>query len=218
MMQASARDWRTPMVVLVCGGVLLSLGMGIRHGFGLFLQPMTMDLGWGRETFAFAMAVQHLLWGASQPVAGMIADRYGAGRVLVAGTALYVAGLVLMAFSQTALGLTLSAGVLIGLGLSGTTFSVVLGVIGRAFPREKRTMAFGVAAAAGSFGQFAMLPVEQSLISGFGWFQALLVIAALAALMAPLSAALVERSGGAVESTAHQSTTEAIREALAHRG
>src|SRR3979409_638036 len=123
MTPSHTRDWRTPVAVLVCGGLLLARGMGIRHGFGLFLQPMTMDLGWGRQTFAFALALQNLLWGVAQPVSGMIADRYGAGRVLVAGTALYVAGLALMAFSQTGLGLSMSAGVLIGLGLSGTTFS-----------------------------------------------------------------------------------------------
>ncbi|HKA44542.1 MAG TPA: MFS transporter [Burkholderiales bacterium] len=214
----ATRNWRTPVIVLACGGLLLSLGMGIRHGFGLFLQPMTMDLGWGRETFAFALALQNLIWGVTQPLTGMIADRYGAGRVLVGGTALYVAGLVLMAFSQTGLGFSMSAGLLIGLGLSGTTFSVVLGVVGRAFPPEKRSMALGIAAAAGSFGQFAMLPVEQSLIGAFGWFDALLIIAAVATLMVPLSAGLVERHAEAAASTVRQSAAEATREAFHHRG
>lgn len=218
MTQPRTRDWRTPVVVLVCGGLLLSLGMGVRHGFGLFLQPMTMDLGWGRETFAFALALQNLLWGAAQPITGMIADRYGAGRVLVAGTALYVAGLIFMALSQTALDLSLSAGLLIGLGLSGTTFSIVFGVVGRAFPKEKRSMALGIVAAAGSFGQFAMLPLEQTLISGFGWFHALLIIAGIAALMAPLSVALVERRAAPADNAQRQSTMEAIKEALGHRG
>jgi len=214
----AVRNWRTPTVVLACGGLLLSLAVGTRHGFGLFLQPMTMELGWGRETFAFAIAVQNLLWGVMQPITGMIADRYGAGRVLLAGTAFYVAGLVLMALSQTGLGLTLSAGVLIGMGLSGTTFSIVFGVVGRAFPKEKRSMALGIVAAAGSFGQFAMLPLEQGLITGFGWFHALLIISGIAALMAPLSAALVERPSGVMDHGPRQSTIEAIKEATGHRG
>jgi predicted MFS family arabinose efflux permease len=214
----ATRNWRTPVVVLVCGGLLLSLGMGIRHGFGLFLQPMTMDLGWGRETFAFALALQNLLWGVAQPITGMIADRYGAGRVLVAGTALYVAGLIFMALSQTGLGLTLSAGLLIGLGLSGTTFSIIFGVVGRAFPAEKRSMALGIVAAAGSFGQFAMLPLEQTLISNFGWFDALLIIAVIAALMAPLAAGLVERRAAPAAGVVSQSTRDAIKEAMSHRG
>lgn len=197
---------------------MLTLSIGLRHGFGLFLPPMTLEHGWGRETFAFALALQNLLWGIMQPVSGMIADRYGAGRVLVAGAVLYVAGLVLMALSQTGLGLALSAGVLIGIGLSGTTFSIVFGVIGRTFPKEKRSMALGVAAAAGSFGQFAMLPLEQSLITGVGWFYALLIIAAIAMLMAPLSAALVEDRAGPADNSPRQSTMEAIREAGRHRG
>lgn len=212
------RDWRTPTVVLACAGLLLSLAMGIRHGFGLFLQPMTMDLGWGRETFAFALALQNLLWGAVQPFTGMVADRYGAGRVLAAGAVLYATGLVMMALSQTGLEFGLSAGLLIGLGLSGTTFSIVLGVIGRAFPAGKRSMALGIAAAAGSFGQFAMLPFEQFLISGFGWFQALLILAAAAALMVPLAGALVERRQDAMTHVFRQSASQAMKEALAHRG
>lgn len=218
MPPALSRDWRTPAVVLVCGGIVLSLSVGIRHGFGLFLQPMSADLGWGRETFAFAMALQHLLWGAAQPYTGMLADRYGAGRVLAAGAVLYVLGLALMAYSQTGFALGLSAGVLIGLGLSGTTFSVVLGVIGRAYPPEKRSMALGIAAAAGSFGQFAMLPIEQSLIERFGWLHALLMLAVMAAVMVPLAAALVEKSLVAAANVPSQSAAEAVREAFGHRG
>ncbi len=217
----TARNWRTPTAVLICGGLLLSIGMGVRHGFGLFLQPMTMDTGWGRETFSFAMALQNLLWGLMQPVTGMIADRYGAGRVLVAGALLYGAGLVLMGWSglaQSGPAFSLSAGVLIGIGLSGTTFSVVLGVVGRAFPPEKRSMALGIAAAAGSFGQFAMLPVEQTLISNVGWFSALLTLAAITMLMVPLSAALVERRSSAAAGAVRQSAGEAVTEAIRHRG
>lgn len=212
------RDWRSPTLVLVFGGLILSLSLGIRHGFGLFLQPMTIDLGWGRETFAFAMAIQNLLWGAAQPLTGMLSDRHGAGRVLVAGAVLYAAGLVLMALSQSGLALGLSAGLLIGLGLSSTTFSVVMGVVGRTFPAERRTMALGIVSAAGSFGQFVMLPLEQAFITHFGWFDALLIIAAMAALIAPLASVLVERDQEDGAAAVRQSAGEAIREALGHRG
>lgn len=212
------RDWRTPSIVLTCGGLILAISLGIRHGFGLFLPPMTMDLGWGRETFAFAMALQNLLWGMAQPFTGMLADRYGAGRVLAAGAALYAIGLVLMALSETGLALNLSAGLLIGLGLSGTTFSVVFGVVGRAFQSESRSMALGIAGAAGSFGQFAMLPLEQALISGFGWLDALLMMAFTAAMMAPLASALAERQHGSAMGTVQLSAGEAMKEALGHRG
>src|SRR6266853_43612 len=165
----TASSWRTPKTVLICGGLILTLAMGIRHGFGLFLQPMSADLHWGRETFALALAVQNLVWGATQPFAGMIADKYGAGRVLIGGTVLYGLGLVTMAHAATPLMMVLTAGVLIGTGLSGVTFSVVSGVLGRAFPPEKRSMALGISDAAGSFGQFAVLPLTQYLLTHIGW-------------------------------------------------
>jgi len=131
-MNATRRaDWRTPAVVLVASGLILTLSMGIRHGFGLFLQPMSTDLGWGRETFAFAMAIQNLVWGAATPFAGMLADRFGTHRVTFVCGLLYVAGLAAMAHATSPLTLALSAGLLIGLGLSGLSFSVVAGVLGR---------------------------------------------------------------------------------------
>jgi predicted MFS family arabinose efflux permease len=213
----SAPDWRTPTVVLFAGGLILILAMGTRHSFGLFLQPMSMDLGWGRETFAFAMAVQNLVWGAAQPFAGMIADRYGAGRVLLGGALLYVAGLVMMALATTGLGLSLGGGVLIGLGLSGTTFSIIYGVIGRTFDPAKRSLALGIAGAAGSFGQFIMLPFGQTLISAFGWLNSLLVLAATLTLILPLTPALVERRDGGAGAGHSQSALEAMREAFGHR-
>jgi MFS family permease len=210
-------DWRTPAVILACGGLVLLLALGTRHGFGLFLQPITMERGWGRETFAFAIALQNLVWGVAQPFSGMLADKFGAGRVVLAGAVLYVAGLVIMALADTPLGLTLGAGVLIGIGLSGTTFSVVFGVIGRAFPPEKRSMALGTAGALGSFGMFVMLPAEQTLISSFGWLQALLILAAAAVIMAPLSAALAERRDDLAGQTQQQSIREAIVEAFGQK-
>lgn len=211
-------SWRTPTVVLVCGGLILTLSLGLRHGFGLFLQPMTVDHGWNREVFSFAIALQNLIWGLAQPFTGMVADKYGSGRVLAGGTAAYAAGLVLMALSNTGIEFSLSAGLLIGLGLAGTSFSIVYGVLGRTFPPEKRSMTLGIAGAAGSFGQFILMPFSQTLISGFGWMIALFVLAAAASLMAPLSSALAEpRSSGSAHEH-KQSVAEAVREAFTHKG
>jgi MFS family permease len=208
--------YRTPALILLCGGLVLTLSLGIRHSFGLFLQPMSMHFGWGRETFAFAIALQNLLWGFSQPFTGMIADRYGSGRVVAAGALLYAAGLALMAHAHTGAELALSAGVLIGLGLSGTSFSIIYGVIGRNYPEEKRSLALGLAGAAGSFGQFAMLPYGQQMISSFGWLTALIILAATALLMAPLAAVVAEPDR--IQPTRKTSLGTALKEALGHRG
>jgi len=210
-------NWRTPGVVLLCGGVILTLAMGTRQGFGLFLQPMTLDLGWSRETFAFALALQNLIWGASQPFFGMIADRKGAGWVLASGAVLYATGLVLMAMSTTGWQFSLATGLFVGLAQGCTTFSIVFGVVSRIFPPERRSMALGLSSAAGSFGQFAMLPYTGTLISQFGWFNALLILAVSAALIAPLASALVEKRGKHAASAPAQSVGEAVREAFAHK-
>lgn len=214
----TSSPWRTPTVVLVCGGIILSLSLGLRHGFGLFLQPMTLDHGWNREVFAFAIALQNLIWGVAQPFTGMIADKYGAGRVLAGGTVAYAGGLVLMALANTGMQFSLSAGLLIGLGLAGTSFSIVYGVLGRTFPPEKRSVALGIAGAAGSFGQFILMPFSQTLISAFGWIIALFVLAAAASFMAPLSSALVEQRDSGSAKEPKQSVAEAVREAFAHKG
>ena len=210
------KTWRTPAVVLICGGTILTLAMGTRQGFGLFLQPMTLDHGWSRETFAFAMALQNLIWGVSQPFFGMIADRKGAGRVLATGAVLYAIGLVLMALSQTGLQFSLATGLFIGLAQGCTTFSIVFGVVSRIFPPERRSIALGLCSAAGSFGQFAMLPYTGHLISSFGWFNTLLILSVSAALIAPLSYALVE-TNKAPGTAATQSVAEAVREAFGHK-
>ncbi|MGQ0525980.1 MAG: MFS transporter, partial [Betaproteobacteria bacterium] len=136
-------NWRTPAVVLACGGIILTISLGIRHGFGLYLQPLTMDLGIGREVFAIALALQNLVYGLAQPFTGMIADKYGAARVLIGGTVLYALGLVLMSYATTSWELNLSAGLLIGAGLACSGFSIVYGVVGRAFSSGKRTAALG---------------------------------------------------------------------------
>ena len=155
--------------VLACGAAIVTLSMGIRHGFGLWLQPITQAQGWTRETFAFAMAIQNLSWGLFGIFAGMLADRFGGYRVLLGGALLYAAGLAGMALSTSSLLFALTAGVLIGAAQAGTTYAIIYGVIGRQIPAEKRSWAMGMAAAAGSFGQFLMVPVEGFLIANFGW-------------------------------------------------
>ena len=210
--------WRTPAVVLACGGMILTLSLGARHNFGLYLQPMTMDLGMDRETFALAIALQNLVYGLAQPFTGMIADKYGTARVLIGGTLLYALGLVLMSSATTGWELNLSAGVLIGLGLACSGFSIVYGVIGRAFPSDKRTAALGVAGAAGSFGQFVMLPYGQLLINAMGWHTALVILAVTVLLVVPLSTALVEDKQAQAHQFHKQTIREALREAFGHRG
>ncbi len=174
---------------------MLCISLGVRHAFGLFLQPMSADLGWGREVFALAIAVQNLVWGLTQPVAGRLADRYGAGLVVLGGALLYIAGLVLMSQATREFSLLISAGIIIGVGLSGTTFSVVFGAISRTVAPEKRSWAMGVSMAIGSLGQFLLLPGSNALILDIGWSNTLLVLAGLSLLMLPLSAALMEPSG-----------------------
>jgi len=213
MMQS---NWRTPLVVLVCGGIILTLSLGTRHSFGLYLQPMTLDLGWSRQTFAIALAIQNLVYGLATPFAGMVADKFGAARALIGGTLLYALGMVLMAHSTTGWEFTLSAGLLVGTGLSCTGFAAVFGVIGRAFPAEKRTVVLGIAGSAGSFGQFLMLPYGQTMITHLGWQNALFICAATLLLILPLATALTE-NGGRTE-TSKQSIPEALREAFGHSG
>src|SRR5437764_8695071 len=206
--------WRTPTVVLVCGGLILLLAIGTRQSFGLFLVPMSLDLGWGRETFSFAIALQNLVWGLAMPFAGAIADRFGAARVLFAGGIAYALGLWAMAHSQGALAFDLSAGLLVGLGLACTGFGVVLAVVARAFPPSRRSAAVGIAGACGSFGQFAMIPWGQTLITHFGWMNALIVLAVGASLMVPLGVALAGRNRASEE--AEQPIAAALAEAAAH--
>jgi len=211
-------NWRTPFVILVCGGIILTVSLGTRHSFGLYLQPMTLDLGWSRETFAIALAIQNLVYGIATPFAGMIADRWGAVRALIGGTLLYALGMALMAYSTTGLEFSLTAGLLVGAGLSCSGFATVFGVIGRAFPPEKRTVVLGIAGATGSFGQFLMLPYGQTLITNLGWQNALLVCAATLFLIIPLATALKENIGSRAVDASKQSIPEALREAFGHSG
>lgn len=211
-------NWRTPAIVLACGGIVLTVSLGVRHNFGLYLQPMTMDLGIGRETFAVAIALQNLVYGLAQPFTGMIADKYGTARVLIGGTLVYGLGLALMSVANTGWELNLSAGLLIGIGLACSGFSIVYGAVARAFPSNRRTAALGVAGAAGSFGQFVMLPYGQLLINTMGWHTALVILAVTVMLIVPLSAALVEDKKEQAQQFHRQSIREALREAFGHGG
>lgn len=207
---------RTGFWILLSGALILALSLGIRHGFGLFLAPMSAEFGWGRETFAFAIALQNLIWGVAQPFTGAVADRFGAMRTVLVGGILYAVGLVLMGYSDSAFSLSMSAGLLIGIGLSGTSFSVILGAVGRAVPLERRSMAMGISAAAGSFGQFAMLPGTLGLISWLGWSAALLALGLLVAFIVPLAALMRDKP---LPVQGHEQTLgEALHEAAGHSG
>ena len=213
-MQSSAPRLSTTQI-LFCGAFIVTLSMGIRHGFGLWLQPITQARDWSRETFAFAIAIQNLVWGFSGIFAGMAADRFGAFRVIVVGAALYALGLIGMAHADTPLLFSLSSGVLIGMAQAGTTYAVIYGVIGRNVSAEKRSWAMGVAAAAGSFGQFLMVPTEGFLISHFGWQQALVMLGLAAILMMPLAWGLREPGFlDAGHAKRDQSILQALQEAF----
>ena len=212
--------WRTPAVVLVVGSIIAMVSFGPRSALGFFLTPMSQDFHWGRDVFSMALAIQNLLWGVGQPFAGGLADRYGANRVLIAGTVLYAAGLALMAHSTNGAMLDLSAGVLIGFGLSGASFTIVLGAFGKLLPPEWRSVAFGAGTAAGSFGQFVYSPVAVALIDKFGWQSALVIFALVTLVIVPLAVALAAPRNAAASSVAPaptQSFRQAISEAFAHR-
>ncbi len=210
-MSLHKQPWRTPLVILVVGCVILTLAMGVRHTAGLFLQPMTASHGWTRETFSFAIALQNLVWGLASPFSGAVADRYGAGRTVAIAALLYALGLVLMSQAVSPLSFDFSAGILIGLGLSGTTFAVIMGVISRHTTPERRSLALGIAGAGGSFGQFGVLPLGQAFITGYGWEIALMLLALGIGLIVPLAWAMAD--GHKPASGGGQSAGEALREA-----
>lgn len=204
-------------LILICGSLILAISLGTRHGFGLFLQPISAENGWGRETFAFAMALQNLVWGAAQPVSGMLSERYGAGKVILGGALLYAAGLALMSVPQGSTAFALSAGVVVGLGLSGTTMPIVFGAISRVVPPEKRSLAMGISMSVGSFGQFALLPLTLGMIGTAGWAGALMVLSAIAALIIPLSLAMRGTAQPLADPEPAQSAGTALREAVRER-
>jgi MFS family permease len=215
----SVRSWRTPLVVVASGCVIALISFGPRSAFGQFLTPLSFSLGWGRDVFALAIAIQNLLWGLGQPFAGAVADRFGAVKVISAGALLYAAGLALMVVADTPAAMQISSGVLIGFGLSGCSFPIVIGALGKLLPESWRSLAFGFGTASGSFGQFLFSPLARGLIDGFGWQTALLVFAAIMLLVLPLSLVLAApRAPAAAAGLARQqSVTQALSEAFRHR-
>jgi MFS family permease len=214
-MQSTTAKTLTTTQVLICGAAIATLSMGIRHGFGLWLQPLTQARDWSREAFSFAIAIQNISWGIAGIFAGMVADKFGALRVIMVGAVLYALGLIGMAWAPTPTLFTASAGVLIGIAQAGTTYAVIYGVIGRNVPAEQRSWAMGIAAAAGSFGQFLMVPLESFLINRFGWQESLVLLGLAALLMAPIALGLREPgfAGGAV-ARRDQTIVQALREAF----
>lgn len=211
--------WRTPLIILICGCLIALIGFGPRSTLGLFLAPVTQEKGWGRDIYALALALQMLLWGAAQPFVGGIADRFGAVRVMWVGAALYALGLAGMAYATSQGALIVSAGFLIGFGLAGTSFTVVIGAFGKLLPLSWRSLSFGIGTAASSFGQFLFSPLAVGLNQALDWHATLLVFAAIVLAIMPLSLALARprelESGGPAAPT--QSVGEALREAMNHR-
>jgi len=204
------KSWRTPLVVLTCGCIIMTISFGIRSGFGMFLQPMSQEYGWGREVFSIAIALQNLMWGALGALAGGFADRYGPGRVVATGAVFYILGLIGLAYIDVPWLLHLNSAVLLGGALGGTSFGIILAVIGRTVAPERRSLAMGIATSAGSFGQFLLLPITQTLIASFDWHVALLVLAGIAALIGKRLLKKIEKP---------ERTIETLRELpeLAHR-
>jgi MFS family permease len=213
------RSWRTPLVIIVCGCAIALLSFGPRSGLGFFIQPISREFSWGRDIFGLALAVQNLLWGLGQPVAGAIADRFGVLRVMCVGAVLYAGGLLMMRYAATPLSLDIGAGVLIGFGLSGCSFNLVLSAFSKLLPPERRGVALGAGTAAGSFGQFLFAPFGVALIDNFGWQVALTVFAALMLLIIPLSLALATppATSAHVPAADQQSFKTALAEAFGHR-
>jgi len=213
--------WRTPLVIIICGCAIALLSFGPRSSLGFFVQPMGREFAWGRDVFGLALALQNLLWGLGQPIAGAIADRFGILRVMIVGALLYAGGLFLMRYSTTPLSLDLGAGVLIGFGLSGCSFNLVLSAFSKLLPPEKRGLALGAGTAAGSFGQFLFAPFGVAMIDNFGWQAALTVFAFLMLLIVPLSLAIATPAAATPSSNVpaadQQSFKTALAEAFGHR-
>ncbi|HEV2626168.1 MAG TPA: MFS transporter [Xanthobacteraceae bacterium] len=210
-------SWRTPALVIGFGSLIALIAFGPRSTLGFFLTPLSSANHWGRDVFAFALALQNLLWGVGQPLGGIIADRFGSVRVLCGGALLYALGLVLMAHSTSAPMLDLSAGVLIGFGLAGCSFPVVLAALGKIVPLQWRSRAFGFGTAAGSFGQFLYSPVAVALMDVFGWQQTLVIFAVSMLAVLPLSLALATPPSEVAHAGESQSLRQALSEAFVHR-
>ena len=216
---AALGTWRTPLVVIICGCLIALLSFGPRSSLGFFVQPMSREFTWGRDVFGLALALQNLLWGLGQPIAGAIADRFGVLRVMIVGALLYAGGLLLMRYSTAPLSLDLGAGVLIGFGLSGCSFNLVLSAFSKLLPPERRGFALGAGTAAGSFGQFLFAPFGVAMIDNFGWQAALTVFALLMLLIVPLSLAIATPPSTSSNEPVgdQQSFKTALAEAFGHR-
>ncbi len=208
---------RNLWLIIAMGSLISLLGFGVRANFGLFLAPMSADLGWGRETFALAMAIQNLMWGVGQPVAGMLADRFGTARVLAIGGLFYALGIYGMAHASSPTMFHLTGGMLVGMGLAGSSFALVLAALGRIVPEKHRALALGLGTAAGSMGQFLLVPLGQAFISAYGWSTALVLLALIVTLIIPLSAAM-RGSAQSDPDAKKQSMGQAITEARRHSG
>jgi MFS family permease len=215
----AATNWRTPLVIIACGCAICLLSFGPRSSLGFFVQPISREFSWGRDVFGLALAVQNLLWGLGQPVAGAIADRFGVLRVMCVGAVVYASGLLMMRYAATPLSLDISAGVLVGFGLSGCSFNLVLSAFGKLLPPEHRGVALGAGTAAGSFGQFLFAPFGVAMIGNFGWETALTVFAGLMLLIVPLSLALATppATSSNMPTVHQQSFKTALAEAFGHR-
>jgi MFS family permease len=214
----STLGWQQAWALVLAGGIVMGLALGARHVQGLFLLPITLERGWSRETFGLAMAIQNLTWGIAQPFTGMVADRWGCAKVIVAGVVFYAGGLTLMVQADTPAGFIWSAGVCIGIGLSGTTFGVVYGALSRRVAPERRSWALGLAGAIGGFAQFTLVPVTQALLGAWGWSGALLVLSVAMLCLLPLAWPLRDQAQAPARSEADLPLATAIREAFRHRG
>lgn len=219
MRTGSRLGYARPAIVLACGAAIVTISMGLRQSFGLYMRPVELELGVSREAFGLAIAVQTLILGLAQPFVGALADRHGSGRVAAAGGVLYALSLALAAMAGSAVGLNLSLGFLAGFAMTGITFVVVLGAVGRAVPPERRGAAIGIATAGGSFGQFLLVPLTQGLIGSFGWRETMLIGALLSLLIVLLARGIAGLpAGGAASTLRQQSLSEALREASRHPG
>ena len=211
----SALDWR---MVVLAGCCIAVISFGPRSAMGVFQMPVLTSFGWGSAAFSVALAIQNLLWGTFQPFAGALADRYGSLRVLMVGALFYAAGLILMAWSSTPLAFDLTAGALIGIGLSGSSFNLVLGAFGKLVPPEKQPMAFGLGSAAGSFGQFLFSPLAGGLVAAFGWQTTVILFGCVILAIIPLSLAVASPPAPvATEAHGGQSSLAALRAAMSDR-
>jgi len=212
------QDWRTPGLVIVAGCLIAVLGFGARSTFGLYLEPMTTARGWSRETFSIALAIQNLMWGIGLPIAGAIADKFGAARVILFGAILYALGIYGMSVAETSSMLYVTAGVITGTGVAFTAFSLAMAAMARVTGPERRSLVLGLGTAAGSLGQVLFSPISQGFISSFGWQQALLMQAGFVMLLIPLALLLPGASSTKDATSDEQSLGGALSEAMSHRG